>query len=94
MLLGVGLWLCQVDGRADVSAAAASDAPWVRTVDGWERASWLASSSPPPARLQLHPLVIAAAQLLISLLALAMYAWKQADDLSACVRISTGDRTS
>jgi hypothetical protein len=94
LLLGVGLWSCQIDGRADVSAAVAGEVPWVRTIDGWERATWLATSSPPSPPLQLHPLVIAAAQLLISLLALAVYASQRSDDVSDRNRASTGGRTS
>ena len=69
LLLGVGLLSCRIEGRsADlVNAANASD--WVRTVDGWERPhNWSPSLVEPPV---MHPLVVAAGQLLVSLFALA-----------------------
>jgi hypothetical protein len=84
LLIGVGLWSCQIDGWAgESSSASVAEPPWVRTADGWERATWLAT---PPTSSgttnstahtaantrspQLHPIIVAAAQLLISLLAL------------------------
>jgi hypothetical protein len=71
LLLGIGLWSCQIDGLAGGSPGATIDAPWVRTADGWERAgSWHAQ---PPARPRLHPLVVASGQLLLSLLALTYF---------------------
>ena len=83
ILLAIGSWSCQIDGLAGGSPVAASEAPWVRTVDGWERASWLAAPTPAPSSTQLHPLIVAGGQLLISLMALAACAWKQSDELSA-----------
>jgi hypothetical protein len=51
------------------SALAKQSVPWVRTVDGWERLdSWHECKVAPP---QLHPLVVAAGQGLVSLLGLA-----------------------
>jgi hypothetical protein len=71
-LLGIGLWSCQIDGLAGGSPSPTIEAPWVRTVDGWERAgSWHAESAMPRPRL--HPLVVAAGQLLLSLLALTYF---------------------
>jgi hypothetical protein len=71
MLLGLGIWLC----RSDLLAAdmpLPQPASWVRTVDGWERAgAWNDVPSSPPS---LHPLVVAAGQALLSLLALAIWA--------------------
>jgi hypothetical protein len=72
MLAGIGFWSCQFDGLAAPPSVARNEAPWVRTADGWERAgSWLATSSATPPKL--HPLVVAAGQLLVSLLALAIW---------------------
>jgi hypothetical protein len=70
LLLGVGLFACQVEGFSDRSSAGIST-PWVRTVDGWERpGSWTAAGIGPPA---VHPLVVAAGQTLVSLLGLAFF---------------------
>jgi hypothetical protein len=80
VLVGIGLWSCQIDGLAEpVRPVVARDAPWVRTVHGWERATWLrpaianGESARQPARTPLHPLILGAGQLFISLLALAVF---------------------
>jgi len=39
--------------------------PWRRTVDGWERAAWL-DDAPPTGRTGLHPLLFAAAELILA----------------------------
>lgn len=81
LLTGVGMWSCQVDTSTGDTQAAARAAPWVRTVDGWERAgSWLAEAPSSPPRL--HPLVVASGQLLLSLLALAAFSPCRADEVS------------
>jgi hypothetical protein len=69
LLLGIGLASCRIEnGSAEVSKPPRA-ADWVRTSDGWERpGNWAPSLAPPPA---VHPLVIAAGQLLVSMLALA-----------------------
>jgi hypothetical protein len=70
LLFGVGMLSCQVEGTARETLASAPPAvTWVRTSAGWERpATWL---SVPPAPPTLHPLVVAAGQGLVSILALA-----------------------
>lgn len=69
LLAGVGLVSCRIDSRATRADAPSAADDWVRTADGWERSSnWTPSLAAPPA---VHPLVIAAGQLLFSLLALA-----------------------
>jgi hypothetical protein len=71
MLVGIGHWFCYPDVLSAPTPTVAGEVPWVRTVDGWERTgSWLASPSQPP---RLHPLVVAAGQLLLSLFALALW---------------------
>ncbi len=67
LLLGVGLASCSVEWPA--SRVASNTPPqWVRTVDGWERAdTWHVSKARPP---QLHPLVVAAGQGLVSVMGL------------------------
>jgi hypothetical protein len=71
LLFGVGLVSCRIEGRAPGNAPAIAIGDWVRTVDGWERShDWAPSLAAPPA---VHPLVIAATQLLISVFALT--AW-------------------
>ena len=69
LLLGVGSLSCRVEGTTNSKPQ--TPAPWVRTVDGWERPNlWYTSPAKPP---QLHPLVVAAGQSLASLLALAAF---------------------
>jgi hypothetical protein len=77
LLVGIGMWSCQIDGSALVeSTSTPTQAQWVRTANGWERATWLpslhitAKTPEPESSPQLHPLVLAAGQLLVSLLAL------------------------
>jgi hypothetical protein len=73
LLLGLGMLSCRVgpamppgDAKTHAEGRALE---WVRTVDGWERAgSWYVSEVRRP---QLHPLVVAAGQGLVSLLGLA-----------------------
>jgi len=68
LLLGVGLLSCQFEGQS-ASVTTTAQADWVRTVDGWERGNdWSLSHTPPPS---LHPLVVAAGQVLVSMFALA-----------------------
>jgi hypothetical protein len=68
LLLGVGSLAVRVEGTADVRPAGAPIGQWVRTVDGWERPElWQDVVAGPP---RLHPLVVAAGQGLISVLAL------------------------
>lgn len=77
LVLGIGLLLCQWEGLAARPLAAAQDARWVRTVDGWERPNtWHVGVVPPPG---LHPLVVAAGQGLVSVFALVAF--------PTCVRI-------
>ena len=67
LLFGAGTLSCRLDGVA----AEPRVSPWVRTVDGWERAdSWQPDPPPPPS---IHPLVVAAAQGLVSVLALVAF---------------------
>lgn len=67
LILSLGTLLCRIDVRPTDAAAAATTA-WVRTVDGWERPeSWRAGAAIPPPP---HPLVVAAAQGMVSLFAL------------------------
>lgn len=76
LLLGLGTLSCQMGPavpRTTIATTRAGDATpatgWVRTVDGWERVnSWYVGEVRPP---QLHPLVVAAGQALVSLLGLA-----------------------
>jgi hypothetical protein len=72
LLAGVGLATCQIEGHsAQVAPLEAAD-DWVRTADGWERtSSWTPALAGPPA---VHPSVIAAGQLLVSMLALGVAA--------------------
>jgi hypothetical protein len=70
LLLGVGLFACQVEGFSAGSPVAEVSMPWVRTVDGWERPGWTVSAIGPPA---VNPLVVATGQVLISVLALVFF---------------------
>jgi hypothetical protein len=71
LLLGVGMLFSQVEVLSAPSASDSVSTPWVRTVDGWERhGSWSVSSVGPPA---VHPLVVAAGQVLGSILALVAF---------------------
>lgn len=58
----VGVWLGHCDGESLIETDssqvdAADDYPWVRTVTGWERATWHEPKS--TYRPALHPLVVA-----------------------------------
>jgi hypothetical protein len=69
LLFGVGLVSCRIEGRSTDLVIVANASDWVRTVDGWERPhNWSPSLAEPPV---MHPLVVAAGQLLVSLFALA-----------------------
>ncbi|MGE3240151.1 MAG: hypothetical protein AB7G28_24545 [Pirellulales bacterium] len=69
LLVGAGLVSCRIEGHVSDAQAQRPAIDWVRTANGWERSSnWSPSLAPRPA---VHPLVIGAGQLLISMLALA-----------------------
>jgi len=70
LLLGIGLLSVRMEGRSAENTLGQQPIEWVRTVDGWERPhnNWRPSLAAPPA---VHPLIVAAAQTLISLFALA-----------------------
>lgn len=77
-LLLLGLWLGNCDGESlgdspeSSSSGTREEVPWVRTVDGWERAVWMAT---PKAgyRPGLHPLVVALFVGLSSTIALLVF---------------------
>lgn len=71
LLLGGALQLsCDWDVPV-VSAQATQRGQWVRTVDGWERTDgWYVPANSP---IKLHPLVVAAGQGMLSVLALAAF---------------------
>jgi hypothetical protein len=65
------LLLCRVDGTDDGPESQALAEHWVRTVNGWERTeSW---NFPVTQLPRLHPLVVAAAQGLISVWAMVAF---------------------
>ncbi len=71
LLLGLGMFSCQVEGTARESFNGKPTMNWVRTMSGWERpAVWFSEPPTPPA---LHPLVVAVGQGLGSILALAAF---------------------
>jgi hypothetical protein len=72
LLLGVGLLSCNVEGTANSEPTSPPAVrQWVRTTNGWERASsWHAAKAPRP---RLHPLVVAAGQGLVSVLGLVAF---------------------
>jgi hypothetical protein len=71
LLLGAGTLSCRLDGLAIDSPANRQDMDWVRTTYGWERrVAWAPSEIPP---VSLNPLVVAAGQAMLSILALAYY---------------------
>ena len=73
MLVGFGTLSCRVEGLAARGPERPQLSPWVRTADGWERTdSWHEERLSPPA---VHPLVVAAGQGLLSVLALV--AWQR-----------------
>lgn len=70
LLVIIGLVVCRIEGQSTSLAPTAQMTEWVRTVDGWEKPlGWTTSLAGPPA---VHPLVVAAAQVLVSLFALAV----------------------
>jgi hypothetical protein len=69
LLLGMGLVSCRFENPSAEFDNRRSQSDWVRTVDGWQKSNnWIPSLAAPPA---VHPLTIAAAQVLVSLFALA-----------------------
>ncbi len=78
LILGISLLLfgalrlsCDWDVRARADGAQGTRGQWVRTVDGWERTdAWLVRA---PEPVKLNPLVVAAGQGLLSVLALATF---------------------
>jgi hypothetical protein len=72
LLLGLGSLSCRVGNSAGQGPVVTTPAQWVRTVDGWERAElWHAPELHVP---RLHPLVVAAGQGLVSVMALLVCA--------------------
>lgn len=70
LLLGAAQLSCNWDVPV-VSAQATQRGQWVRTVDGWERTeAWFVPGIRP---IKLHPLVVAAGQGMLSVLALAAF---------------------
>ena len=70
-LLGLGYVACQLPSRATVPDRRAED-PWRRTAEGWELRTCWARAAPSPHH-PLHPLVVAALQVLLSLFALVAF---------------------
>lgn len=63
---------CRLDGLAVDLPAKQQDVDWVRTAQGWERrTAWFSSDVSP---VQLHPIVVATGQVLLSIFALALCA--------------------
>jgi hypothetical protein len=71
LLLGVGALSCRLESAIDPTEPPRPAIRWVRTVNGWERPeAWLAA----PVRVpQLHPLVVAVGQALVSVWALTAF---------------------
>jgi hypothetical protein len=68
VLSAIGLASCRFENQSADFEMERSQIDWVRTVDGWQKSTdWIPSLAPPPA---VHPLTVAAAQLLVSLFAL------------------------
>ncbi len=65
------VWLERELPRPDMSLPSHYDLSWRRTCDGWERLRHL-TPPPDPHHPALHPGVVAAAQVLVSLLALVV----------------------
>lgn len=72
MLFGAVTLSCRLDGLAVDLPPVQQQVDWVRTAQGWEHSSTWASTETPPVSLQ--PLVVAAGQAMLSILALAFYA--------------------
>jgi hypothetical protein len=72
LLLGLGSLSCQVQDSVGDGPVSTPTGQWVRTVDGWERTElWNAPGLYVP---RLHPLVVAAGEGLVSVLALVVCA--------------------
>jgi hypothetical protein len=72
LLLGIGSLSCHLQDSIGREPVVTPVGQWVRTVDGWERTDrWHASDLPVP---RLHPLVVAAGQGLVSVMALVVCA--------------------
>jgi hypothetical protein len=72
LLAGAVSLSCRFDGLAVELPPSHERIEWVRTVHGWERPdAWLPEEVP---ALQLHPLVVASGQAMLSVLALAAFA--------------------
>ena len=68
LLIGFGLVACRIEGQTSSPPLTLTEVDWVRTVDGWERPQqWTPSLAGPPA---IHPMLLAAAQVLVSVFAL------------------------
>jgi hypothetical protein len=68
LVLGVGMLSCRVEGVGAQESERPRASAWVRTVDGWERSDrWTVTPAWEPG---VHPLVVAAGQSLVSVMAL------------------------
>lgn len=68
LILGLATVFCRIDMQSPGANAVPNRTSWVRTTDGWERPeSWHADALASPLP---HPLVVAAAQGMVSLFAL------------------------
>ena len=69
LLVGViALAACRMEGHSSAPEMTLVHIEWVRTVDGWERPTrWTIARVEPPA---VHPAVVAAGQVLVSMFAL------------------------
>jgi hypothetical protein len=71
LLLGVGTLSCRLEGTTGATPKPTHSIAWVRTTDGWERpGDWYVTYATTP---RLHPLVVAAGQGLVSILALVAF---------------------
>lgn len=68
-ILAIGYWAAAWSGQNSGEPATPPDS-WRRTIDGWERNDRWQTAAPPRA-VRLHPGIVAAGQMLASLLALA-----------------------
>ena len=51
-------WMAVIASSDQATVQALGEAPWVRSVDGWERATWLVDK-PAPFTPPVHPAVVA-----------------------------------
>jgi hypothetical protein len=65
------VWVASELPAPDSPAPASCETRWRRTRDGWERAEQLLPPIPPPRSPGVHPLVLAAAEILGSVFVLA-----------------------